>query len=100
MLASTGTYFTWRIKTTRIGSYFAPISPGLISIKALLRSYRDTVCLIILHHVLHDVIATVAAAASLVLLLEVLAFTRQYEQAPLASELEYALQAVTSTFHK
>lgn len=31
------------------------MSPGLISIKALLRSYRDTVCLVVLHHVLHEV---------------------------------------------
>jgi hypothetical protein len=32
------------------------MSPGLISIKALLMRYRDTVCLAILHHVLQDVI--------------------------------------------
>jgi hypothetical protein len=31
------------------------MSPGLISIKALLRSYRDTVCLVVLHHVLQEV---------------------------------------------
>lgn len=32
------------------------MSPGIISIKALLRRYRDTACLAILHHVLQDVI--------------------------------------------
>ncbi|MGZ4864804.1 MAG: hypothetical protein ACXV5H_08355 [Halobacteriota archaeon] len=32
------------------------MSPGLISIKALLKWYRDTVCLVIMHHVLQDVI--------------------------------------------
>jgi hypothetical protein len=31
------------------------MSPGLISIKALLRSYRDIVCLVVLHHVLQEV---------------------------------------------
>jgi hypothetical protein len=31
------------------------MSPGLISIKALLRRYRDTVCLVVLHHVVQEV---------------------------------------------
>jgi len=32
------------------------MSPGIISIKALLRRYRDIICLVVLHHALQDVI--------------------------------------------
>jgi len=54
--ASAETCFTRHTKNTRTRSYsFSVTSPCLISIKALLRSYRDIVCLVVPHDILQDV---------------------------------------------
>ena len=56
IFASTVTYFTSAHKNHANTIIFCSVTtPGLISIKALLRSYRDIVCLVVPHDILQEV---------------------------------------------